>query len=434
MVDGTSPSSQNGSVVPDASQCLSSKGSWLMPGKSVGQNHSVDLDIPSAISLLSIYRRQQQRQQQPQAHVKNTSASANIVATATSMTHSPSIKSYNNNTANIPIVPSGISINAAAGISGNSLKLQQVLDLLDQLNLTSLEGVFVREHITIDVLAEMGHEELKQIGVHAYGHRHKIIKGVEKLLLPGDAGVLCSATSENALPNVGTVPSSTGTSSTVLIDLSADDIEFLAVAEETQESIGEHLDGGQAGGVFTRYNILKIQKVSNNRLLERYCHRRKEVAEENQSNANERMLFHGSPFVGAIVHKGFDERLSYMGGMFGAGIYFAENSSKSNQYVFGYCGGSGCAAHKNRSCYHCPRQMLMCRVTLGKAFLQFSAMKVAHAPPGHHSVVGRPSVGGLRFSEYVVYRGEQAYPEYLITYQIVPKDNSSCSVPHSSHC
>ena len=51
--------------------------------------------------------------------------------------------------------------------------------------------------------------------------------------------------------------------------------------------------------------------------------------------------------------------------------------------------------------------MLLCRVALGKSFLQFNAMKMAHAPPGHHSVVGRPSVGGLSFPEYVVYRGEQ---------------------------
>lgn len=65
------------------------------------------------------------------------------------------------------------------------------------------------------------------------------------------------------------------------------------------------------------------------------------------------------------------------------------------------------------------RHLLLCRVTLGKSFLQFSAMKMAHAPPGHHSVMGRPSQGGLVFPEYVVYRGEQAYPEYLITYQIV---------------
>ena len=34
------------------------------------------------------------------------------------------------------------------------------------------------------------------------------------------------------------------------------------------------------------------------------------------------------------------------------------------------------------------------------------------------SVIGRPSAGGLCFPEYVIYRGEQAYPEYLINYLI----------------
>ena len=89
------------------------------------------------------------------------------------------------------------------------------------------------------------------------------------------------------------------------------------------------------------------------------------------------------------------------------GIYFAENSSKSNQYVYGIGGGTGCPDHRDRSCYICHRQMLLCRVALGKPFLQFAAMKMAHAPPGHHAVIGRPSVGGLNFAEYVVYRGEQ---------------------------
>jgi len=90
-----------------------------------------------------------------------------------------------------------------------------------------------------------------------------------------------------------------------------------------------------------------------------------------------------------------------------SGIYFAENSSKSNQYVYGIGGGTGCPTHKDRSCYTCQRQLILCRVTLGKSFLQFSAIRMAHAPPGHHSVIGRPSNGGLSYPEYVVYRGEQ---------------------------
>lgn len=57
----------------------------------------------------------------------------------------------------------------------------------------------------------------------------------------------------------------------------------------------------------------------------------------------------------------------------------------------------------------------MCRVTLGKSFVQYNAIKIAHAPPGHHSVMGTPSVGGLNFSEYVVYRGEQVKIMLLIS-------------------
>lgn len=130
------------------------------------------------------------------------------------------------------------------------------------------------------------------------------------------------------------------------------------------------------------------------------------------------MLFHGSLFINSIVQKGFDERHAYIGGMFGAGIYFAENSSKSNQYVYGM-GGIGCPKHKDKSCYKCKRQLLLCRVALGKSFFHFSALKLAHAPPGHHSIVGQPSGNGLTYPEYVVYRGEQSYPEYLITYTLV---------------
>lgn len=212
---------------------------------------------------------------------------------------------------------------------------------------------------------------------------------------------------------------------TILLDLAPDDKEYQSVEEEMQSTIREHRDGGNAGGIFNRYNVIRIQKVVNKKLRERFCHRQKEVSEENHNHHNERMLFHGSPFINAIIHKGFDERHAYIGGMFGAGIYFAENSSKSNQYVYGIGGGTGCPTHKDRSCYICHRQMLFCRVTLGKSFLQFSTMKMAHAPPGHHSVIGRPSVNGLAYAEYVIYRGEQAYPEYLITYQIVKPEAPS---------
>jgi len=71
--------------------------------------------------------------------------------------------------------------------------------------------------------------------------------------------------------------------------------------------------------------------------------------------------------------------------------------------------------------YTTPRQLLLCRVALGKPFYQFSAVKMAHAPPGHHSVIGRPSSEGLSFAEYVVYRGEQVGQFTLMFYKYIVK-------------
>lgn len=50
-----------------------------------------------------------------------------------------------------------------------SLQLEQLIELFD------------REQITLEILAEMGHEDLKQVGVSAYGFRHKILKGIAQL-------------------------------------------------------------------------------------------------------------------------------------------------------------------------------------------------------------------------------------------------------------
>ncbi|XP_005398419.1 PREDICTED: tankyrase-1 [Chinchilla lanigera] len=351
----------------------------------------------------------------PQATV----VSASLISPASTPSCLSAASSIDNLTGPLAELAVGGASNAGDGAAGTERKEGEVVGLdmnisqfLKSLGLEHLRDIFETEQITLDVLADMGHEELKEIGINAYGHRHKLIKGVERLL-GGQQGTNPYLTFHCV--NQGTI----------LLDLAPEDKEYQSVEEEMQSTIREHRDGGNAGGIFNRYNVIRIQKVVNKKLRERFCHRQKEVSEENHNHHNERMLFHGSPFINAIIHKGFDERHAYIGGMFGAGIYFAENSSKSNQYVYGIGGGTGCPTHKDRSCYICHRQMLFCRVTLGKSFLQFSTMKMAHAPPGHHSVIGRPSVNGLAYAEYVIYRGEQAYPEYLITYQIMKPEAPS---------
>lgn len=41
--------------------------------------------------------------------------------------------------------------------------------------------MFEREQITLEILVEMSHDDLKQVGVNAYGYRHKILKGIAQL-------------------------------------------------------------------------------------------------------------------------------------------------------------------------------------------------------------------------------------------------------------
>lgn len=56
-------------------------------------------------------------------------------------------------------------------------------ELIGKLNLEDADfytKLFEREKISIDVLAEMGHDQLKDIGIDAYGVRHRILKGIER--------------------------------------------------------------------------------------------------------------------------------------------------------------------------------------------------------------------------------------------------------------
>ena len=304
-----------------------------------------------------------------------------------------------------PILPqTPVTITPSGSLRRKSSTDNSIRSFLKTNQIEQFAETFEKEHISVDILSEMTHRDLKDIGIQAYGDRHRILKAAS---FDSAGEPILEAASEDG---------------TTLLELERSAKDFLSVSSEFIESIREHKDN--KGGVFDTYSIVKIERVVNTRLWRKYTYRRGEIAETNHNHANEQMLFHGSPMMHAITKGGFDERHSYIGGMFGAGVYFAENSSKSNQYVFGIGGGDGCTEHRDKSCYICNRQLLFCRVTLGKPYVITSACRMAHAPPGHHSVIGRPSVCGLAFTEYVIYRGEQAYPEFLITYRIALKSGA----------
>lgn len=126
--------------------------------------------------------------------------------------------------------------------NNSGVTVSNITTFLQSLGLEHLLELFEREQIGLDILAEMGHEDLKQVGVSAYGYRHKLIKGMEKLLN--------SAAATLRQPSVN--------SGTLLVDLLTEDKEFLTVEEEMQSTIREHRDNGHSGGIFSRYNIVRV--------------------------------------------------------------------------------------------------------------------------------------------------------------------------------
>ena len=42
--------------------------------------------------------------------------------------------------------------------------------------------LFEAEEISLDVLAEMTHPELKELGIKAYGHRHRLLRAARRHL------------------------------------------------------------------------------------------------------------------------------------------------------------------------------------------------------------------------------------------------------------
>ncbi len=96
----------------------------------------------------------------------------------------------------------------------------------------------------MDILVEMGHDELKDIGINAYGHRHKILKGVEKLIATHGGSIFA------AMPCAGTI----------LIDLPMDDPEYLSVEEQLQTTIRDHKEN--VGGYYNRFNINKVRIIN----------------------------------------------------------------------------------------------------------------------------------------------------------------------------
>ena len=148
--------------------------------------------------------------------------------------------------------------------------------------------------------------------------------------------------------------------------------------------------------------ILVVENIEEiiNKTLEKQFETRK----SKQFDARTVMKFHGTSLASLyhIISEGF--KIPASAGMFGKGIYFATDSSKSAQYT-----GS---SHK----------LLFCEVLVGKQLELHKAQpdldfqKITQL--GYDSVYAPRDTkekGGVRFDEFVVYHQHQALPRYLFT-------------------
>jgi len=131
---------------------------------------------------------------------------------------------------------------------------------------------------------------------------------------------------------------------------------------------------------------------------------------------NELYLFHGTKpsAADAICEGNFEIKKtgSNRGTLYGPGIYFAESSSKSDEY----------AEDDGDGIYQGLYATLLCRVVMGhwnyNDQVKPDPNEVHHCLRGkYHSLLGDREKCRNTFREYVVYDKDQAYPEFIIIYR-----------------
>lgn len=128
---------------------------------------------------------------------------------------------------------------------------------------------------------------------------------------------------------------------------------------------------------------------------------------------NEYYLWHGTtPAAAEAITTGdfrIDKAGSHAGTLYGAGTYFAECASKSDEYT---------EPHPNGL-----RPLILCRVALGQ--VQYSDQVAPNVQSlvdncrkgPFHSVLGDREKCRNTFREFITYDNDQVYPEYIIWYR-----------------
>merc|ERR1712187_4673 len=137
-----------------------------------------------------------------------------------------------------------------------------------------------------------------------------------------------------------------------------------------------------------------------------------------ETDCNEFMLFHGTKpsACEAICKSDFMVKMAgaNAGTLYGPGIYFGENSSKSDEY----------ASDGPTGIYKGLYAMLLCRVTCGRMLYTDAVspdtngiVQKCTVTQQYDSVLGDREKARNTYREFIVFNNDQAYPEYVIIYR-----------------
>ena len=96
------------------------------------------------------------------------------------------------------------------------------------------------------------------------------------------------------------------------------------------------------------------------------------------------------------------------GRMFGDGVYFSDQSTKSLNYSYGFWDGKG----RDNNCF-----MFLADVAMGKYYIPGGGYGMRSIPSGYDSCYAKAGTGGVRNNEMIVYRTSQANLRYLVEFE-----------------
>lgn len=183
---------------------------------------------------------------------------------------------------------------------------------------------------------------------------------------------------------------------------------FVPKADERFKKVEDYVNKTRSNRHDWKVDVLNLWSVNVKGQKDKHVPTMKDVG-------NIKPLFHGSrpQNILGICKKGLLLRppgVYITGSMFGNGVYFADQSSKSEQYSFG--GGWGSRGSRKDTYF-----MFVADVALGKIKEYEDAQShLNSAPKGYHSVLGKKG-RYLYHNEFIIYDIKQHVLQYLIEFR-----------------